>query len=195
LEICSILLSLPKFPPLIFSVLFDVPMPVYAGSMEKTNQNMCEVPEVEVVIEVPRGSFVKRGSTGGVDFISPLPCPFNYGSVSKYIGVEGDLLDAVVLGARLPEGTHLRVKAWGAVTLIDRGMIDDKLICGHLPLRPRDRRLVLSFFHFYARCKALRNLCLGRPGRNACEGWLDAREAIARAKPRGKEWRRPPVAF
>jgi hypothetical protein len=38
-------------------------------------------PEVEVLIEIPRGSFVKRGSTGHVDFVSPLPCPFNYGSV------------------------------------------------------------------------------------------------------------------
>jgi inorganic pyrophosphatase len=163
--------------------------------MEKPNHSIPEPPEVEVVIEVPRGSFVKRGSTGEVDFISPLPCPFNYGSVLQYIGLEGDLLDAVVLGSRLPAGTHLRVKAWGAVTLIDRGMIDDKLICAHLPLRPRDRRIVLSFFHFYARCKALLNFCLGRPGRNTCEGWLDAREAIARAKPRGEEWLTPPVSF
>ena len=28
-------------------------------------------PEVEVVIEVPRGSFLKRGSTGSLDFVSP----------------------------------------------------------------------------------------------------------------------------
>ena len=53
--------------------------------------------EVDVVVEVPRGSFLKRGSTGRVDFISPLPCPFNYGSVPQYLGLEGDLLDAVVL--------------------------------------------------------------------------------------------------
>jgi len=53
------------------------------------------VPEVDVVIEIPRGSFLKRGSTGHVDFISPLPCPFNYGSVPSYLGREGDLLDAV----------------------------------------------------------------------------------------------------
>src|SRR5215510_5929974 len=59
-----------------------------------------EAPELEVVIEVPRGSFLKRGSTGHVDFISPLPCPFNYGSVPQYLGLEGDLLDAVVLGPR-----------------------------------------------------------------------------------------------
>ncbi len=88
-----------------------------------------EPPEVEVVIEVPRGSFLKRGSTGHVDFISPLPCPFNYGSVPTYLGLEGDLLDALVLGPRLPLGARIRVKAWGAVTLIDRGMSDDKLVC------------------------------------------------------------------
>jgi len=37
--------------------------------------------ELEVVIEIPRRSFLKRGSTGHIDFVSPLPCPFNYGSV------------------------------------------------------------------------------------------------------------------
>ena len=31
--------------------------------------------ELEVVIEIPRGSFLKRGSTGHIDFVSPLPCP------------------------------------------------------------------------------------------------------------------------
>jgi len=91
-------------------------------------------PEVEVVIEIPRGSFIKRGSTGHIDFVSPLPCPFNYGSVPQLIGLEGDLLDAVVLGPRLPRGTRTRVKAWGAVTLTDRGMSDDKLICSAHPL-------------------------------------------------------------
>ena len=93
-----------------------------------------EAPEVEVVIEVPRGSFLKRGATGRVDFVSPLPCPFNYGSVPNFLGLEGDLLDALVLGPRLPFGTRLRVRTWGAVTLTDRGMSDDKLI-GDRPRR------------------------------------------------------------
>ena len=82
-------------------------------------------PEVDVVIEIPRGSFLKRGSTGYVDFVSPLPCPFNYGSVPNYVGLDGDLLDALVLGRRLPLGTRITVAAWGAVTLTDRGMTDD----------------------------------------------------------------------
>jgi hypothetical protein len=47
-------------------------------------------PEVEVVIEVPRGSSLKRGSTGRIDFVSPLPCQFNYGAVPTYLWLEGD---------------------------------------------------------------------------------------------------------
>lgn len=152
-------------------------------------------PELDVVIEIPRGSFLKRGSTGEVDFISPLPCPFNYGAVPQYIGLEGDLLDAVVLGPRLPFGTHVRVKAWGAVTLRDRGMIDDKLICSKEPLDPAQRRSVLRFFRFYAACKRVLNFARGRPGANACEGWLDARAALARARPRGHDWRGPTVPY
>ena len=154
-----------------------------------------EPPELEVVIEVPRGSFLKRGSTGRVDFISPLPCPFNYGSVPIYLGLEGDLLDALVLGPRLPFGTRLRVKAWGAVTLTDRGMTDDKLVCSHQPLTPSERRNVLRFFHFYAKCKGLLNFWRRRPGRNACDGWCGAAHALARARPRDDAWRGPTVDF
>lgn len=153
------------------------------------------VPEVDVVIEIPRGSFLKRGSTGHVDFISPLPCPFNYGSVPSYLGREGDLLDALVLGPRLPLGTQLRVRAWGAVILTDRGMTDDKLICSDRPVDAAERRRVLRFFHFYAKCKGLLNAWRRRPGRNACEGWCEAAEALARAEPRGDSWHGPPVQF
>ena len=152
-------------------------------------------PEIEVFIEVPKGSFLKRGSSGHVDFISPLPCPFNYGAVPVYVGLEGDLLDAVVLGPRLAFGTRTRVKAWGAVTLTDRGMVDDKLICSHSPLDAAQRSRVLRFFHFYAKCKGLLNAWRRRPGRNACEGWCDARQALDRATPRNLSWRGPTIEF
>ena len=151
--------------------------------------------EVEVLIEIPRGSFLKRGSTGSIDFVSPLPCPFNYGSVPTHVGLEGDLLDAVVLGPRLAAGTRIRVIAWGAVTLTDRGMSDDKLICSSVPVSPAQKSEVLRFFRFYARCKALLNHWRGRPGRNACEGWIEASQALARAVPRGDDWSGPPVDF
>ena len=151
--------------------------------------------DLEVVIEVPRGSFVKRGSTGRIDFISPLPCPFNYGSVPAYVGLEGDLLDAVVLGPRLAYGTRLRVPARGAVTLRDRDMIDDKLICSATPLSADERATVLRFFARYAWMKGLLNRWRGQGGRNACEGWLEAREALARARPRRGDWKGPRVGF
>lgn len=159
------------------------------------NEVADESPEVEVVIEVPRGCFLKRGSTGHIDFISPLPCPFNYGAVPNYLGLEGDLLDALVLGPRLPLGTRLRIRAWGAVTLTDRGMSDDKLVCSTAPLTLAEREKVLRFFRFYARCKALLNRWRRRPGRNACEGWRSASDAIARAAPVDGKWKGPPVRF
>jgi inorganic pyrophosphatase len=152
-------------------------------------------PELEVVIEVPRGSFLKRGSSGHIDFVSPLPCPFNYGSVPKYLGLEGDLLDAVVLGPRLPLGARVRIKAWGAVVLRDRGMTDHKLICSHAAVGMEERLEVLRFFRFYARCKGLLNLWRRRPGRNACEGWIEAQEAISSARPRDAAWAGAPVPF
>ena len=152
-------------------------------------------PEVDVVIEIPKGSFIKRGSTGHVDFVSPLPCPFNYGSVPAYIGLEGDLLDALVLGPRLGAGTSLRVRAWGAVTLMDRGMCDDKLVCSAGPLSDDEKKSVLRFFAFYARCKGLLNLLRRRPGRNACDGWLEASQALGRAKARDRSWHGPAVPY
>jgi len=154
-----------------------------------------ESPEVEVVIEVPRGSFLKRGSSGSIDFVSPLPCPFNYGCVPTHLGLEGDLLDALVLGPRLRLGTRMRVRAWGAVTLTDRGMSDDKLICSGARPSAADIDNVLRFFHFYAKCKGLLNLWRRRPGRNACEGWCSAGDAMARARPLAGKRLVPPVPF
>ena len=101
----------------------------------------------EVTIEVPRWGFVKRGSSDRVDFVSPIPCPFNYGAIPDYLGGEGDLLDAVVLGPRLPRGTRITVRAHGAVGLSDRGLYDDKLICSTTPLSNRQRHAVVSPEH------------------------------------------------
>ncbi len=152
-------------------------------------------PEVQVVVEIPRWSFLKRGSTGEIDFVSPLPCPFNYGSVPQYIGLEGDLLDALVLGPRLPAGTLVTVRAVASIALTDRGMTDDKLICCKRPPSAAELQGVERFFRFYARCKALLNWYRRRPGRNACDGWDEAAAAIARAQPRAPDWKAPQVPF
>jgi len=154
-----------------------------------------QTPHLEVVIEIPRGSFLKVGSSGLLDFVSPLPCPFNYGSAPAYLGLEGDLLDAVVLGPRLPRGTRLDIHAFGAVGLSDRGLYDDKLICAREPVGPWKRRAIVAFFHLYAVAKRVLNVWRQRPGVTRCEGWGDARDAIARASPRPGGWRGPDIPF
>lgn len=156
---------------------------------------MQDAPWVDVLIEVPRGSFLKRDPAGRVHFVSPLPCPFNYGAVPSFLGLEGDLLDALVLGPRLPFGRQVRLQVWGAVTLRDRGLVDDKLVCSVHPPSALARRNLLRFFRFYAGCKAVLNLWRGRPGRNACEGWLEARDALARARPVGSTGPAPTVPY
>ena len=138
---------------------------------------------VEVVIEIPRGSFLKRGSGREVAFVSPFPCPWNYGSIRSRRGDDGDPLDAVVVGPRLPRGTTLIVEARGAVRFTDGGIRDDKIICSRDPITPACRRRVLHFFRFYALCKRWRYRYRGASGATVCEGWLNAEFAMSRARP------------
>ena len=152
-------------------------------------------PAVTVVIEVPRWGFVKRGSNGHVDFVSPLPCPFNYGSVPDRVGMEGDLLDALVLGPRLAPGTRLRLRAFGAVGFVDRGQYDDKLVCWSEPPSRRQRWLVVQFFHAYALAKGVLNRLRGQGGRMGCTGWGSAREAMQRSTTRTDGWKGPVTRF
>ncbi len=140
-------------------------------------------PSVEVVIEISRGSFLKRGSSGQVDFVSPVPCPYNYGSIHQYIGGEGDFLDAIVLGPCLAVGSKVRVNAYGAVGFSERSKYEDKLICAAKPINSHDRRNILLFFKLYVFLKGLLNVVRGHGGRSHCEGWGDASAAIARARP------------
>jgi inorganic pyrophosphatase len=119
---------------------------------------------LEVVIDVPRGSFIKRDDDGRVDYVSPLPCPFNYGSVPNTISGDGDRLDALVLGRRLPRGARVTLPVVGLVHFVDAGESDPKYICAASPLRTRDRLLVAGFFRSYAYLKGALNLLRRRQG-------------------------------
>lgn len=151
--------------------------------------------EVEVVIEIPKWGFVKRGMHEDVDFVSPIPCPFNYGGIPDYVGLDGDLLDALVLGPRLRRGERVTVTIHGAVGLTDRDMYDDKLICSAGPISRSERDRVLRFLRLYGRCKRVLNFVRGRPGLTRCEGWGSAEDAFARATPIDASWRGPVVPF
>ncbi len=133
--------------------------------------------DVEVVIEVPRFGFIKRKDDGGVDFISPLPCPFNYGSVPNTQSGDGDRQDAVVLGPRLARGTKVRVPVLARVTFIDAGLPDPKWICSSAPLTDSDRNAVRRFFTFYARAKQLLYVLRGRSAGDTRYAGIQDRES------------------
>lgn len=113
---------------------------------------------------------MKRTPEGAVDFRSPLPSWFNYGSVPGTLAADGDPEDAVVLGPRLAAGTEVEVWARAVVRFVDAGVPDPKLICSASPLRPVDRLRVDLFFRLYARGKRWLNRARGRSGRTAYEG-------------------------
>ncbi|MGB5703359.1 MAG: inorganic diphosphatase [Polyangiales bacterium] len=125
-----------------------------------------------VVIDVPRGSFVKRRDDGTIDFVAPLPSPFNYGHVPGTVSDDGDAIDAVVLGPRLPRGTRTDVVIRGTIGFIDAGATDPKWICCDRPLGLGDRRRVEGFFRRYAVAKRLINRLRGVRGPTRYLGWL-----------------------
>ncbi|MFT4623944.1 MAG: inorganic pyrophosphatase [Myxococcota bacterium] len=126
---------------------------------------------VLIEIEVPRWGFIKRTPRGGVDYISPLPSPFNYGCVPGVMGRDGDPLDALVLGPRLPRGHRLTAHVHGVVWLRDAGRIDDKLVCKVGMPTAAERRAVDVFFRLYPWTKGPLNRLRGQRGATVYEGW------------------------
>jgi len=129
-------------------------------------------PVVDVRIETPRGSFVKARPGGGRDFVSPFPCPFNYGSVPGTRAPDGEEVDALVLGPRLAAGARCRRTVLGVVAFVDAGRRDDKLVCGRGDEleSARTRAAIRAFFTLYALCKRVGALLRRAPRPTRFEG-------------------------
>lgn len=127
---------------------------------------------VVVRIETRKGGFVKAGGGARREFVSPLPCPFNYGSVPGTVAEDGEPIDALVLGPRLAAGELCRRSVLGVVAFLDAGKRDDKLVCGTGPeLAGGAARLSIRlFFCVYAAAKVCLNLLQGHRGRTRFEG-------------------------
>jgi inorganic pyrophosphatase len=119
---------------------------------------------VIAVIEAPRGTFVKRRNDGSVDFVSPLPCPWNYGSLPGTVGGDGDPIDAIVLGPRLAAGTRVTLPVVAEVDFVDEGLVDTKLVLSARPLTLAERGSIVAFFVAYALAKRGLARLRGRPG-------------------------------
>lgn len=117
---------------------------------------------VRVRIEIPRFGFVKREGTR-IEYVSPVPCPFNYGCVPSMPAPDGDPLDVVVPGPRLDEGTTLDLQVHAVVRFVDDGKVDDKLVCGPMPT-DEDLRRIGEFFRVYAVARRWMNRARGRFG-------------------------------
>lgn len=128
--------------------------------------------EPELLIEYPRWSVVKRRRDGSIDFISPLPCPYNYGCVPGFESEDGDPLDVVVLGPRLRRGERLRVPVVGIIGFLDAGCADPKVICSPHPLSPRERAGLERFFRLYAFCKRVLYRLRGGREETRFLGWI-----------------------
>jgi inorganic pyrophosphatase len=139
---------------------------------------------LSVIIEVPRGGHIKRaldaqGQVSGVQLLSPLPCPFNYGCAPSIDGQDGDPLDAIVLGPALRLGDRLTLPVVGVVRFMDRGAVDDKWILSATPPTWADDRALRRFFGLYAWAKRLVNVLRRERGETSL---------------RGVEWRIPPLS-
>ncbi len=128
--------------------------------------------DLTVVIDVPRGSFIKRDDDRNLDFVSPIPCPFNYGHVPGTLADDGDALDAVVLGPRLPLGSTTKSTTRARIDFVDAGRSDPKWVCSDAPLSRFQRLQVVAFFRCYAVAKSLINRIRGRQGPTRYRGWL-----------------------
>jgi inorganic pyrophosphatase len=126
--------------------------------------------ELEVVIEVPRGGFIKRTDAGSIDYVSPFPCPFNYGSVPDTRSGDGDRLDAVVLGPRLPRGARVRLKVVALVRFVDAGEQDPKYVCSEKPPTLSEVATIVGFFKLYELLKGALNRARGKRGPTRYEG-------------------------
>jgi inorganic pyrophosphatase len=125
-------------------------------------------------IEVARGSFLKREGPK-IEYFSPIPCPFNYGSVEGEVAEDGDAPDVVLMGERVPTGVLREGPLVGRVFFVDAGKRDDKQIVSALPLSPSQKQKVENFFRFYAPIRKILNMMQGKRGETRYEGtqWLE----------------------
>ena len=119
-------------------------------------------------VEIPKGSFLKRDGNR-VEYLSPFPCPFNYGSIEGEIAADGDPPDVLLMGARVPGGALREAPQVGRVLFWDDGVEDHKLVTSYQPLSISEKQRVERFFQFYAVARGILNRIQGKSGETRYE--------------------------
>lgn len=127
------------------------------------------------VVEIPKGSFIKREThhRPRIEYVSPLPCPFNYGYLPDHPAPDGDPADALLLGPRQPAGARLRCRTWARVRFVDAGHPDTKWVLAPCAPTAAERRRIHRFFTLYAPLRGWLNRLRGERGRTAYGGLED----------------------
>ncbi|MEM9188571.1 MAG: inorganic diphosphatase [Myxococcota bacterium] len=127
---------------------------------------------VRVRIEVSKGGFAKRDAEGRIEFATPIPCPYNYGSIIDTVSADGEGIDAVLLGGRVRRGELRTATVRAVARFVDAGQDDPKVICSTQPFQSKDRVLLTLFFRIYSRVKQVKQIFDGEAGRTRFIGWL-----------------------
>ena len=149
-----------------------------------------EAGEINVVIEVPKGSnhkveWNRKLKVFEVDRIEPsaFPKPTNYGFIPQTLDEDGDELDALVItDGPLPTNVFLKARVVGVMKFTDDGEVDDKIVC--VPVDDRDagsqiktlddlpKQLIRQIEYHFSHYKDLK-----KPGTTKVESWGDIEEA------------------
>ena len=127
-----------------------------------------ELPESVVVrIEVPRGGLIKRElhGEGRIDYVSPIPSPFNYGFVPGSMAEDGDPVDALVLGKKLGVGEEVELPVVAYVRFFDAGKADHKVVVSEQPVTDAQLTRIRAFFRMYAIARRMLNHLQRRRGK------------------------------
>ena len=129
--------------------------------------------EVNVIIEIPKGSYNKYeiDKETGMIFLdranfSAAPYPFDYGFVPQTLWEDGDALDVIVLTTYpLNVGIQVAVRPIGVMEMIDSGESDYKIIGvpvndkhfdGVTDIAQANQHALKEFAHFFETYKILK---------------------------------------
>lgn len=90
----------------------------------------------KVLIEIPQGTinnkyeYDHKTNKMVLDFVfENIVWPYNYGEVVGTLGGDGDALDALVFSSQpLEQSAVIECVPFGAIAMLDRGEVDDKLL-------------------------------------------------------------------
>lgn len=103
---------------------------MHSARKERLSQFWAHLPPtLDMVLEQPRGTFVRRDAQGKRMYVSPLPLPFHYGACPSQLAEDGSGLDVILLGGgNYAVGDRIGVTPVGVADFQDGPDWDPKVI-------------------------------------------------------------------